>query len=177
MTPDGVQRRLTKRTAIQHKLAGPPMQMPAWFPRWEEESYPSIVLFARRRMGYWLPSVSEADHEEIIKELLAKNVRPTWEGGKHTCWTVSDDHFLQLVDILLKRHRRVSVGREYNALEACNWRCRNAQTPRCTCSCQARNHAHGDWMNGWNILFEDNRFMDGRSWSWMAVEKEAAGRD
>ncbi|GAA2273291.1 hypothetical protein GCM10010368_48340 [Streptomyces roseiscleroticus] len=149
--------------------------MPIWFPRWDRESYPSIVLFARRRMGYWIPRTSRADHEEIIKDLLAKNVRPAWD-AEHECWTVSDDHFLQLAGVLLKRHPRVSVGREYNELEACNWRCRNAQSPRCTCSCQARNHAHGSWMNGWNILSEDNRVMDGRNWSWMAVEMKVANR-
>lgn len=176
LTPDGVQRHLLRtRSAIEHRPTGTPMPMPIWFPQWEEESYPSIVLFARRRMGFWIPRISRADHEEIIKDLLAKNVRPAWD-AEHGCWTVSDDHFLELAKKLLKRHPRVSVGREYNELEACNWRCKNAQSPRCTCSCQARNHAHGNWMNGWNILFEDNRVMNSRNWSWMAVERKAADR-
>lgn len=149
------------------------MPMPTWFPRWSGESYPTIVLFAQRRMGYWTPRTSKAGHEGTVKDLLAKKVRPTWDAD-HKCWTVSDDHFLHLANTLLKRHPRVSVGREFNESEACNLRCKNAQNVRCTCSCRARDHAQGTWMDGWNILFEENRVLRRRSFTWMAVESRLA---
>ncbi|MCJ0868094.1 hypothetical protein [Streptomyces sp. AP-93] len=148
---------------------GSPLALAPWFPRWDGNAYPSIALFARRRMAYWLPETTSTDHEEKIRDLLGKRVRPRWE-SEYKCWTVADTHFLVLAFELLRRYPKLSIGREYNPHEKCVWRCRNAEGPLCTCSCQARNHAGGRWKDGWNILSEDTRVIDRSSWSWMAVE-------
>lgn len=148
---------------------GPALPLAPWFPRWDGNAYPSIALFSRRRMAYWLPETSSGEHEEKIKDLLGKQVRAEWE-SEYACWTVSDAHFLDLAFELLRRYPKLSIGREYFEDEPCFWQCERAQGWRCTCSCQARNHAGGRWMNGWNILSEDTRVTDRINWSWMAVE-------
>ncbi|MDT3725409.1 hypothetical protein ROS62_11080 [Streptomyces sp. DSM 41972] len=83
---------------------------------------------------------------------------------------MADVHFIDLADELLRRYPNLSIGREYNEHEKCYWQCQRAQGWRCTCSCQARNHAGGSWMDPWNVLAEDNSIIDRVTWTWMAVE-------
>ncbi|MBT2880715.1 hypothetical protein OHB37_30875 (plasmid) [Streptomyces albidoflavus] len=172
LTASGILRtREAKQVKLARELSGSltPMAMPVWFPRWDGETYPTIALFARRRMAYWLPETNKVLHEDKIQDLLGKQVRPRWE-SEHACWTMADVHFIDLADELLRRYPNLSIGREYNENEKCYWQCQRAQGWRCTCSCQARNHAGGSWMDPWNVLSEDNSIIDQVTWTWMAVE-------
>ncbi|MDT3725408.1 hypothetical protein ROS62_11075 [Streptomyces sp. DSM 41972] len=58
--------REAKQVRLARELSGSltPMAMPVWFPRWDGETYPTIALFARRRMAYWLPETNKVFHEE-----------------------------------------------------------------------------------------------------------------
>ncbi|MEF2528022.1 MULTISPECIES: hypothetical protein [Streptomyces] len=86
------------------------------------------------------------------------------------CWTVPKDHYLPVLDKMLKRRSQLMLGREYNPGERCNPRCKRAKRPFCTCSCLAKYHSHGTWMKSFVTLEEFRTRHQGRSWNWMIVK-------
>ncbi|MEV4943079.1 hypothetical protein [Streptomyces zaomyceticus] len=165
-----MEQNLAERLGPDRETWVTPLPLAIWFHRWDERDHPSVALFARRRMAYWLPNTTSTDHEDVIGDILSKRVHPEWD-SEHRCWTISDQHFQQLSEALFKDYPALSLGREYNEHEKCNWQCQNAASPLCTCSCQARNHAGGKWMAGWSVLDEDTSVVSRRNWSWMLIEK------
>lgn len=151
------------------------MASPRWFPEWDGEVLPSVALPARGRMAVWMPKRTYTNHEDFIRTYLGDGVQPKWEDSLG-CWTVAKRHFITLAQALLRRYPRIAVGREYDSDEACNARCRNARGPLCTCSCKARNHGHGKWMDGWRITGETTQVVESREWSWIAVESDGLRR-
>ncbi|MFE7839127.1 hypothetical protein ACFU53_24670 [Streptomyces sp. NPDC057474] len=131
---------------------------------------PSIALPARGRMAVWLPKHTYTSHEDFITTYLGERVQPKWEDGLGS-WTVANRHFINLAEVLLRRYPRIAVGREYDSDEECNARCRNAVGHSCKCSCKARNHGDGKWMDGWRITGETTQVRERREWNWIAVEK------
>lgn len=122
-------------------------------------------------MAVWIPNQTFTRYEALLRRLLKKNVSPEWDGSLG-CWTVAHSHFIVLTDELLRRYPRIAVGREYNSDEVCNESCRRATGPICTCSCKARNHGRGKWMDRWALMAETDLVVMNREWSWIAVEKD-----
>lgn len=143
---------------------------PPWFPKWDGDVLPSIALPAQGRIGVWVPQKTEAGLEELIKQCLSSRVRPDWD-SRQKCLTVAADHFIRLANALLDRFPRIAVGREYRSDEECKPNCLAAAGHRCTCSCKARNHGHGRWMEGWRITAEATRAVQSREWNWIVVER------
>jgi hypothetical protein len=127
-------------------------------------------LPARGRTGYWIPEHGWQKHEQFVRTYVHRRARPEWEQHNDS-WAVATDHFIELVSILVKRHGRILLGREFNRSEQCNYRCRNASGYVCTCSCRARNHGGGAWMHGWRVKDDTTEVVHGRTWSWTVLER------
>lgn len=143
------------------------VERPQWFPQ-HVQGRPTVALPAQGHMAFWIPERTHTGHERFLKDNLRASAQSEWDSSRR-CWTVSNAHFISLANVLLRRHPRIVLGREYNSSEKCNARCRSAQGHTCTCSCRARNHAGGKWMDGWSIEEELTGLTKGREWSWLTV--------
>jgi hypothetical protein len=128
----------------------------------------SLSLPASGALRIWLPHTTSLGHIASIDDMMTSSTRPVWDPQRE-CWTVPKNHFLVMVGKLLGRHKHLMLGREYNPHEKCNASCKNAHGPYCTCSCLAKYHGRGRWMEGFTQVDELNTMYRGESWHWLVV--------
>jgi hypothetical protein len=144
------------------------MPAPKWLPQWKGGSLASVVLPASGWLGVWVPGYSKVTQAYRVQDLTQRNVTSAWS-ARMECWTVNNQHFQSVANTLMRRHKMIVVGREYNPHEKCTASCRSARGPLCTCSCQAKNHGGGRWMTGWSVAGEFGSVVDGNRWHWMVA--------
>lgn len=147
-----------------------PMPAPKWVPEWNGENLPSVILPSSGWIGAWVPGYSKPMQAYRVQDLTRRNVTSSWS-ARLECWTVNNRHFQTVADTLMQHYRMILVGREYNPNEKCNVRCRDAEGPLCTCSCRAKNHGRGRWMDGWTVTGEFDSVIDGSPWHWMVARR------
>jgi hypothetical protein len=130
----------------------------------------SLSLPASGALRIWLPHTTSLGHIASIDAMMTTSTRPVWE-PERDCWTVPKNHFLVMVGRLLGRHKHLMLGREYNPHEKCNASCKNAHGPYCTCSCLAKYHGRGRWMEGFTQVDELATRYRGESWHWLVVTR------
>ncbi|WP_158751386.1 hypothetical protein [Streptomyces bicolor] len=143
-----------------------PVPVPDWLPAWRGDYLPAIALPGGSPTGIWLPRRSMPEHQRLISDLLPTTHSLQWNGDR-MCWTFANRHFLNVTRQLLRRNKRIVLGREYNPDEKCNGACRHARLFECTCSCQAKYHGGGRWMSGWTTVDEFDTRYRGAAWHWM----------
>ncbi|MER7736888.1 hypothetical protein ABTX34_00900 [Streptomyces sp. NPDC096538] len=113
-----------------HRSAAASAAMPApkWLPQWEGRCLASVLLPASGRLGVWIPGYSKTAQAYRVQDVTQRNVTSNWS-AKMECWTVNGQHFLNVANTLMQRHKMVLVGREYNPREKCTESCKGAQRP------------------------------------------------
>ena len=144
------------------------MPAPRWVPQWKGASLAAVVLPASGRLGVWIPGLSGQMQAIRVGHLTQRNVTSLWSGHLE-CWTVNNQHFLAVANMLMRRYGIITVGREYNPSEKCTASCRRAEGPLCTCSCQARHHGGGQWMADWVVAGEFGSTVNGKPWHWLVA--------
>lgn len=160
----------TRHDAKPAKRPPEHLPAPAWLPPWQERHMASLSLPASGALRIWLPHTTSLGHIASIDAMMTTSTRPVWE-PERDCWTVPKNHFLVMVGRLLGRHKHLMLGREYNPHEKCNASCKNAHGPYCTCSCLAKYHGRGRWMEGFTQVDELATRYRGESWHWLVVTR------
>lgn len=162
--------RLARHGGSSNLPAAAPEAMPApkWLPQWKGGSLATVILPASGWLGVWMPGYAKPTQAHQVEDLTQRAVTSAWS-ERMECWTVNNQHFLSVANSLMRRHKLIMVGREYNAREKCTASCKTAQGPLCTCSCRAKNHGGGRWMAGWSVAGEFGSVVDGNPWHWMVA--------
>lgn len=107
----------------------------------QQTSIPLIV----RRSGNGKPLRVRLPYEEGNRQWLRNGKRnsPTWiSSQKH--WETPKAWFNDLVERLLKKHKKLYIMQPYREQEKCAPACMNALGHECQCSCMGANHGSGN---------------------------------
>ncbi|MFG3600193.1 hypothetical protein [Micromonospora chersina] len=97
------------------------------------------------RLRMWMPY--SRDNRDWIHDTLGARIQPVWNRDERW-WEISRRHLMPLAYALAERFGQVDVVLEFNELERCDTRCRNANGDDCECSCLGFHHGGGLW-HGW----------------------------
>lgn len=117
---------------------------------WNQKNIP--IAYRPPQKGEILLRLPFAKDNRNFLQQNRKN-KPEWLKDKK-CWQLPRSWFNDIVESVLRRHKKLYIIQPYREQEKCAPACWNAKGHECQCSCMGENHGQGQPGGSWFIVSE-----------------------